>query len=228
VKKLDVKKSVEQPKGDVIRVTGPSLRNRLMDLMNLARRDYTVRELRQAARFPMISAIINTIAREVEAYQLVIEEKEPGNEEAAKKLRKHLVRPNKFDNSLRIFFDGMMRDILIPGWANVEWLRNKKGQATAEKAVKYFVNGRISSDFFSWIEKVRKQPGEILGFICRDAGGIYMDGLNGFYDVGDVDMYSLALTPARKAELTHWTPEQMTRVFFSGTTEKEKRLPQVL
>lgn len=217
---------VEKPRGDVIQVTGPDVRSRLLKMMNLARRDYTVAELRRAAKFPMISAIINTIVREVSSHKLVIEDKEAGESEAKTQLERVLAKPNKYDRGLRIFFDTFMRDLLIVGWANVEALRDKRGQARIEASeAQQFLERKMSpSDFARWIKKARKKPGAILGFICRDAGRIWMDALKGFYDVGDVDLLPTTLTPARKKKLTFWPPEKMARFFFAGTTETDKRL----
>jgi hypothetical protein len=216
-----------QPKGDVLGISGPRVRRRLLQLMSSARRDYTVKELRQAVQYPMIGAIINSIVREVESHQLIIDEKEKGDDDAPlNQLRQVLKRPNNYDRNLRIFLDGFMRELLTVGWVNVEKLRDVGGQAG--RVAKEYLEGKIDERAFLERAPIAKQrPGQILGWIARDAAEIWMDGLNGFYNVGDIST-ATALTPAQKAKLTYWRfPEDMIRIFWGGTTETEHRLTPI-
>jgi len=154
----------------------------------------------------------------------VIGEKEKSDDdESLDQLRQVVKRPNNYDRNLRVFLDSFCRELLTVGWVNVEKLRETKEQA--RKAAEAFLNEEIDKDtFLRQITTPQKQPGQIRGWIARDAAEIWMDGLNGFYDVGDISTIT-TLTPTQKAKLTYWRfPEDMVRIFWGGTTETEYRL----
>jgi hypothetical protein len=214
------------PRGAVLS-TQDFTRARLLSLMEMSKREYTVEELRRAAKYPMIAGIINTIVREVESHELAVLEKEPEDDDAAKiQFERMMKYPNKYDKTFRVWIDTFLGDLLTLGRSYVELLRDK-GQ-TGKKAMlaQNFLDRKISAGVFvSELEKAAKEPGPILGFMCRDPAVLWQDGVKGFYECGANLRNAMPyLSKEKRKGMTFWSPNEMTMIPFRGTTELEKRL----
>jgi len=212
------------PKGAILE-TQDFMHARLLSLMEMARRDYTITDLRKAAKYPMIAGIINTIIREVESQELTISEKKPEEDDALKiQFGRVMQFPNKYDRTWRVWIDSFLGDIFTVGRSYTELLRAKGGQSG--KVAKAFLEGYLSADgFVEELTKAAKQPGPILGFICRDPAAIWQDGVNGFYECGNITPESMPyLSQEKRQGLTFWSSDEMVMTPFRGTTETDKRL----
>lgn len=221
----------EEPTGRILNVQD-NVRGQLVALMGkLKRDDYTIDELRKAARCPLVADIVNTIMREVLSYALEVKEKDPADDDRPKvMLEKTLRNPNDMDRTFRISTSGMMRDWLVIGRCYVELLRAKRGQAA--RVATAYKRGEIGPDEFSkQVVGAAKEPGPILGWIAHDpdniranvtSRGVWKD--PAFYDVTSLGPFAQSVPISRLATAPSFDLTKMVMIQYTGTTETETRL----
>ena len=222
----------QEPRGQILDVQDMT-HARLLQLMGQLRRtDYTIGELRRAARLPLIAGIIRTILREVESHKLRVKEKDPTDDDTPKRmLERVLASPNDVDRTFRVVIDGMMRDWLVVGRVPIELLRSPKGQAY--KVATRLMRGEIDHEtFMQEVVKAVRDPGPILGFIAHDpavirtnvsSSGVLRD--PAFYDVsrfGGID-FTVSEAKLKATGVQRWSPHEMVLIQYTGTTERDRR-----
>lgn len=227
-----VEKAREEPRGRIVDVAGPDVRGSLLAMISRFKRaDYTEDELRKAARLPPIAAVIRTITREFSTYTMVVDEKDPADDDAPKRMLEGTLRsPNELERTWRVASDAIMRDLLIIGKTYVRLLRAEQGQVG--KVAAAYLAGKIDEkQFKKQVVAAKEEPGAILGFQAHDPvtirpnlteSGVWKD--PAFYDVTALGPFAQTASPTTLAKCPSFTTDQMYMIMYTGTTEVERRL----
>jgi len=196
--------------------------------------DYTVKELRDAAKCPPIAGVIGTILREVASYGLVVNEKDPTDDDTPKRMLEQTIEnPNDFERTYRVASASMMRDWLVLGKSVIQLLRSEQQAGfEAYSLAKDYRNGVIDADeFYKNISKAVGELGPIMGWMAHDPANIRPNVTSAgvwktpaFYDVSALGPFSTNPSPKALSQCPSFTTDQMVMIPYTGITDTERRL----